>query len=37
MSTEIRSEDLYGRGHVRRYRETDGELGYWWKRGSEIL
>lgn len=37
MTTEIRSEDLYGDEHVRRYRETDGELGYWWKRGSEIL
>ncbi len=37
MSTEIRSEDLFGDEHVRRYRETDGELGYRWKRGSEIL
>lgn len=37
MSTDIRSEDLYGDEHVRRYRETDGELGYRWKRGSEIL
>lgn len=37
MTTEIRSEDLYGDEHVRRYRETNGELGYWWKRGSEIL
>ena len=37
MSTETRSEDLYGDEHVRRYRETDGELGFKWKRGSEIL
>lgn len=37
MSTEIRSEDLYGGEHVRRYRETNGDLGYRWKRGSEIL
>ena len=38
MSTETpRSEDLYGDEHVRVYRETDGEVGYIWKRGSEIL
>ncbi len=30
-------ESLYGDEHVRRYRETDGELGYIWKRGTEIL
>lgn len=37
MSTDIRSEDLYGDEHVRRYRQTNGELGFIWKRGSEIL
>ncbi len=37
MTTETRSEDLYGDEHVRVYRETDGEVGYIWKRGSEIL
>ena len=37
MSAEIRSEDLYGDEHVRRYRETNGELGFKWKRGSDIL
>lgn len=28
---------LYGDEHVRAYRETDGELGHDWKRGSSIL
>jgi deazaflavin-dependent oxidoreductase (nitroreductase family) len=28
---------LYGAEHVRAYRETDGELGHDWKRGSSIL
>jgi deazaflavin-dependent oxidoreductase (nitroreductase family) len=28
---------LYGDEHVRRYQETDGEEGYIWRRGSEIL
>lgn len=36
-STETRSENLFGDEHVRRYRETDGEVGYIWKRGTEIL
>jgi deazaflavin-dependent oxidoreductase (nitroreductase family) len=33
----VRSEDLYGPEHVRRYRETGGELGYNWKRGTTVL
>ena len=32
-----RSEDLYGREHVERYRATDGDEGYIWKRGTTIL
>ena len=28
---------LFGAEHVRAYRETDGELGHDWKRGSSIL
>ena len=28
---------LYGDEHVRRYQETDGEEGYSWLKGSEIL
>lgn len=28
---------LYGAEHVRRYRETDGEVGHVWKEGSTIL
>ena len=34
-STE--APQLYGREHVRRYRETDGEVGHIWKEGSTIL
>lgn len=34
-STE--ATQLYGREHVRRYRETDGEVGHIWKEGSTIL
>jgi len=30
-------EQLFGDEHVRVYRETDGERGYIWKRGTEIL
>lgn len=30
-------EDLFGPEHVRVYRETDGERGFIWKRGSRIL
>jgi deazaflavin-dependent oxidoreductase (nitroreductase family) len=28
---------LFGAEHVRAYRETDGELGHDWKRGTSIL
>ena len=34
------SEDatrLFGQAHVRRYRETGGEVGHIWKEGSTIL
>lgn len=29
--------DLYGDQHVARYLETDGEEGYLWRNGTEIL
>ena len=28
---------LFGQEHVRRYRETDGEVGHIWKEGSTVL
>jgi proline iminopeptidase len=31
------AQQLFGEAHVRRYRETDGEVGYIWKEGSTIL
>lgn len=31
------AENLFGEKHVRRYRETDGEVGHIWRRGSKIL
>jgi len=31
------AESLFGEQHVRRYRETGGEVGHRWKRGSKIL
>lgn len=31
------AENLFGEEHVRRYRETAGEVGHKWKRGSKIL
>jgi proline iminopeptidase len=34
MST---AETLFGEKHVQRYRETGGEVGHIWKRGSKIL
>ena len=33
----MNDEDLFGQEHVRVYRETDGERGYKWKRGTDIL
>jgi deazaflavin-dependent oxidoreductase (nitroreductase family) len=32
-----KSEELFGQEHVEAYRETDGEVGYRWKKGTEIL
>jgi proline iminopeptidase len=31
------AQQLFGDEHVRRYRGTDGEVGYIWKEGSTIL
>jgi proline iminopeptidase len=31
------SENLFGEEHVRRYRETGGEVGHDWREGSTIL
>lgn len=31
------AETLFGKKHVRRYRETDGAVGHIWKRGSKTL
>jgi proline iminopeptidase len=31
------AETLFGDEHVRRYRETDGEVGHIWRRGAKIL
>jgi deazaflavin-dependent oxidoreductase (nitroreductase family) len=31
------AENLFGEEHVERYRETGGEVGHNWKRGSKIL
>ena len=31
------AEDLFGDEHVRRYRETNGEVGHIWRHGSKIL
>jgi proline iminopeptidase len=31
------AENLFGDEHVRRYRETGGEVGHEWKQGSKIL
>jgi deazaflavin-dependent oxidoreductase (nitroreductase family) len=31
------SETLFGEKHVRRYRETGGEVGHIWRRGSKTL
>jgi len=37
MTTTKPSEELYGQEHVQSYRETDGERGYHWKKGTTIL
>lgn len=31
------AENLFGDEHVQRYRETAGEVGHKWRRGSKIL
>jgi proline iminopeptidase len=31
------AENLFGDEHIRRYRETDGEVGHIWRQGSKIL
>lgn len=31
------AETLYGEAHVRAYRETGGEVGHIWRRGSKTL
>ena len=31
------AERLFGPAHVKRYRETDGEVGHIWKRGATTL
>jgi hypothetical protein len=31
------AENLFGDEHVRRYRETGGEVGHIWRRGSKVL
>ena len=31
------AENLFGEEHIRRYRETDGEVGHIWRRGSKVL
>jgi deazaflavin-dependent oxidoreductase (nitroreductase family) len=31
------AENLYGDEHIRRYRETDGEVGHIWRNGAKIL
>jgi deazaflavin-dependent oxidoreductase (nitroreductase family) len=31
------AESLFGQEHVRRYRETNGEVGYIWRRGAPTL
>jgi deazaflavin-dependent oxidoreductase (nitroreductase family) len=31
------AETLFGDEHVRRYRDTDGDVGHIWRRGAKIL
>jgi len=31
------AENLFGEEHVRRYRETGGQVGHIWKRGAKVL
>lgn len=34
--TASEAEELFGDEHVRRYRETDGDVGHVWRNGSTI-
>jgi deazaflavin-dependent oxidoreductase (nitroreductase family) len=31
------AENVFGEEHVQRYRETDGDVGHIWRRGSKVL
>ena len=35
--SQVEAENLFGEEHVRRYRETAGEVGHIWREGSTIL
>ncbi len=35
--SSMEATQLFGEEHVRRYRETDGDVGHIWKEGSTIL
>ena len=35
--SQTQAENLFGEEHVRRYRETGGEVGHIWREGSTIL
>ena len=35
--SQTESEALFGEDHIRRYRETGGEVGHIWRNGSTIL
>jgi deazaflavin-dependent oxidoreductase (nitroreductase family) len=35
--SQTAAENLFGEEHVRRYRETGGEVGHIWREGSTIL
>src|ERR1700722_6230312 len=35
--SQTEAENLFGDEHVRRYRETNGEVGHIWREGSTIL
>jgi len=35
--SQTESQGLFGDEHIRRYRETNGEVGHIWKEGARIL
>src|ERR1700729_1825053 len=35
--SQTEAENLFGDEHVRRYRETNGDVGHIWREGSTIL